>query len=114
MHLFHGTTDLFLSSIKKYGLKAPDETGNITEKRKDNKCFVFLTDNRTYAEVYALRAVDKFGGKPVVLICDVDAVVERLKVGRGSNQYMMLEWKKLVEVCKIEELTPPDPFGRRK
>lgn len=112
MHLFHGTSDIFLPSIKKSGLKPPDCTGNITEKRKDNKSLVFLTDERTYAEVYALRAANKFGGNPIVLICDVEAALERIKRGRKTTQYYMVKWNDLVEICKIEGLTPPDPFGR--
>jgi RNA:NAD 2'-phosphotransferase (TPT1/KptA family) len=114
MYLYHGTTDIFLMDIKKSGLKPPDCTGNITEKRKSNKSFVFLTDNRTYAEVYALRAVDNFGGKPIVLKCDCEAVIHSIKRGRSVSQYIMIKWNDLVDVCKVEGLTPPDPFGRRK
>lgn len=75
---FHGTTDRFLQNILDNGLLPAKITGNKCEKRQGNMDKVFLTKERLYAEGYALRAVIRHGGRPIILnVKAPDAVLER-------------------------------------
>lgn len=53
---------------------------------------VFLTSNQVDCEIYAYRAADKFGGEPIALEVNVDAVPERRK------QYIMTEFRELRQI----------------
>lgn len=76
--MYHGTTDKFLSAILSDGVLPPEVTSISSEKRKLNLDKVFLTDERRFAEGYALRAAYKHGGKPVVLTVEGENVtIER-------------------------------------
>jgi len=63
MEFYHGTSDVF--DIKE--LLPAIETGNLREewrKKLTNK--VFFTNSLLSAEVFAKKAVQKYGGNPVV------------------------------------------------
>jgi len=65
MTFYHGT-----SSALEVGdvLLPPNETGQIQELgRKKNLDRVFFTTDKGSARIYAGRAVNRFGGTPVVL-----------------------------------------------
>lgn len=86
MILYHGTSDIFKHKIYNKGILSPIETGYSCEKRKQNLDKVFLTDNRKFAEGYAIRSVLKHGGRPIVIEVDVWATPER--IGR-VNQWVI-------------------------
>ena len=63
MSFYHGTTDLFKITM----LLPANETGNLREEwRKKLVDKVFFTDSLMSAEKFAWKAVEKYGGKPVV------------------------------------------------
>lgn len=80
MHSFHGTTTINLDNIKKLGLVPPISSGIKTEKRKSNLDKVFLTNNEKHALAYAVRASNKFGGKPVIVKVLIPANKEQITV----------------------------------
>ena len=60
---YHGTSSIFNFSI----IKPSTETNIIREDfRKNNRNKVYITTSVDSAERYAQKAVDKFGGSPVV------------------------------------------------
>lgn len=61
---YHGTSDIFNISFRIY---PPETTGVIREDiRVCNRDVVYVTSSYDLAYKYALKAVNKFGGNPVV------------------------------------------------
>lgn len=61
---YHGTSDLF--GIGDYILP-PSQTGKLQEKgRKKNLDKIFVTKDVGSAKIYAGRAVQQFGGNPII------------------------------------------------
>lgn len=73
---FHGTTDLYLDTIQRFGVMPPNELEKMgydlaqqhekfyTEESTDN---VYLTIDYTQAEYYARNAAEHSGGKPIII-----------------------------------------------
>ena len=83
---FHGTS----SALRVRGrLLPPKESGALSEKgRKKNLHLVFFTEDEKYARIYAGRACQRFGGKPVV--CRVVPVgeVKCLSSRKGATVFV--------------------------
>jgi hypothetical protein len=61
---YHGTSDVFNIPFRIY---PPEATGVIREDfRVGNRDVVYVTPSYDLAYKYALKAVDKFGGNPIV------------------------------------------------
>ena len=87
MRFFHGTTTIL--NIKN-NLSAPCETGKIQEKgRKKNLDRVFFTTDLGSARIYAGRAVQRFGGFPVIFEVEpCQDTLECLNGAAGTSVYM--------------------------
>lgn len=72
MILFHGTSDKFLKSILRHGLRPRMDTGKSTYdgELESHAERVYLTD--TYALQFGANAVEKHGGRVMVVVCKVD------------------------------------------
>src|SRR4051812_35330329 len=63
---YHGSSDAVLNA-DEFKLYPPEVSGKIQEKgRKKNLDRIFLTTDFGSAKVYAGRAVQRFGGSPVI------------------------------------------------
>jgi len=63
---YHGTSTAVVP-LDEFRLLPPDETGNLSEAgRIKNLDMVFFTEDYNYANIYAQRAVNQFGGDPVI------------------------------------------------
>lgn len=81
---YHGTTDLFKISE----IKPPVESNVIREdSRKNNRNVVYVTSSIGSAKEYAQKAVDKFGGKPIVYEVepDWDSLIHRIDYEYTTN-----------------------------
>lgn len=78
MILYHGTSTKVIKD-KKYLLPA-STTSILRESRKTKKNYVFLTDSQVSAGKYAKKAVEKFGGNPIILQVD-----KPIKLMEGHN-----------------------------
>lgn len=85
---YHGSSDAVLDP-HGFRLLPPKETGNVQEKgRKKNLDRVFFTTDPESAEIYAGRAVQRFGGKPIVVrAIPADNDVKALNTDPGTSVY---------------------------
>lgn len=68
MILYHGTSDIL--PIKDFILP-PVLTNSLREEfRTTILDYVFLTSSKVSAEKYAKKAVEKFGGSPIIYECE--------------------------------------------
>ena len=75
---YHGTSDVFNIPFRIY---PPEATGVIREEiRVGNRDVVYVTPSYDLAYKYALKAVDKFGGNPIVyeVIPDFNTLAHRI------------------------------------
>jgi len=78
--LYHGTTNKFLAKILREGL-IPSAPGHYWDEDKHKWIEkVDLTDSMYAAEYFALIAVNRFGGKPIIIEVDVSGLKDELKV----------------------------------
>jgi hypothetical protein len=86
---YHGTSTAHLGTIKEQGLRPPLETGQQTEKRKGGLEEIFLLadteEGRRFAEGYAIRASQKFGGEPIVLRLEIDETQYPVRLEREGR-----------------------------
>jgi hypothetical protein len=82
---YHGTSD---AVFKGHKLLPPSETGVISEQgRKKNLDKVFFTSDYGLAKIYAGRAINVFGGSPVVLRVIPMDDVETINSTKGASVY---------------------------
>lgn len=70
--LGHLTTSIFLDSILKNGIKAPEYTGNFSNKDMFidiDKYYIYLAGH--FDRVFSENAVKKFGGKEILILIKV-------------------------------------------
>lgn len=77
--LMHGTTDKFLNEIKEKGIQPSGISGNMVTGPMagglvgvTSPNMVYLTSMEHIAEYYANRAVEAYGGEPIIIIVNVD------------------------------------------
>lgn len=83
---YHGTSSAL--KITNNEILPPDETGVIREDIRDyNKDVVYITTSHDLAYKYAIKAVSKFGGHPVVYEVkpDYDSLAHRMDEEYTSN-----------------------------
>lgn len=81
MIFYHGTTTA--CGITN-ALLPPTRTGHCTELgRVNNLDRVFFTRDIGYAEIYAKKAVKRFGGKPVVMVLNTEEL-DDVKMVQGT------------------------------
>jgi hypothetical protein len=98
---FHGST-----SILEIGdeILPPDQTDKLQEiGRKKNLDKVFFTDSRGSAKIYAGRAVNVFGGSPIVYYVKPMSRIEVINNRPGTEVYASSHAK----AQKSDPFTPP-------
>ena len=88
---YHGSSDIVLPE-KKFAspiILPPEVTTVISEKgRKKNLNMVFFTTDLKSAKIYAGRAVNRFGGKPVIYRAIPMGKIEKIHDEKGTSVYM--------------------------
>lgn len=79
INLYHGTSDVFYKEIKEKGLMGIGSHGNNVTNQVNahgmsalSTYGVYLSDSESIAEQYAHRAVDVYGGEPMIVEVRVD------------------------------------------
>ena len=84
---YHGSSDSVLDP-HGFRLLPPNMTGKIQEKgRKKNLDRIFVTTDPKSAQIYAGRAVRRFGGKPLVVRAIPMGDVEPVNTRPGTSVY---------------------------
>jgi hypothetical protein len=87
LKFYHGSSDAIINT-QGIRLLPPNITNLISEKgRKKNLNKVFFTTNRKYANIYAGRAVQRFGGNPLVLRVIPMGSIEKIHDQEGQSVY---------------------------
>lgn len=83
---YHGTS----SSLKiGHKLLPPSVSGNISETgRKKNLDKIFFTTDIKYAQIYAKKSVQKFGGEPIIFrVIPPQNLIEKYTNTKGCDIY---------------------------
>ncbi len=98
---YHGTS----KPLKIGGLVLPpSQTGKMSEKgRKKNLDVVFLTKDPRSALIYAGRAANSLGGKPVVYVVEPQGPVSELNGTPGTTVFYS-PYAKVIRVASKDEL----------
>lgn len=86
MEFVHGTSSAHLELIREAGLRPPELTRNSSEKRTErlDTIHFFEKSDAEFAGAYALRAVERWGGDPVVIWGEVPDAATTLAIsGKG-------------------------------
>lgn len=83
---YHGTSSALGITDR---LLPPDNSGKLSEAgRRRNLDKVFVTKDIGSAEIYARKAVKRFGGKPVILTVDPEGDIVTLQSAPGTTVFM--------------------------
>ncbi len=75
MELYHGTSSIF-GELKE--ILSPSTTNNLREEFRDKLSdYVFLTNSLMSAFKYAKKCCDKYGGNPVIYLCEPNEVISQ-------------------------------------
>ncbi|HEU5122236.1 MAG TPA: hypothetical protein VFT59_05310 [Candidatus Saccharimonadales bacterium] len=109
MKFVHGTSSSHLDRINEVGLRAPNETGNTTEKRDLRMGEIHVLDDEhiRIAGAYALRATHHFGGEPVVVTGEVPDAAVKLAI-KGKKNFPDIYTVPYVPPDNIHDITVVD------
>ena len=84
---YHGSSDRVINT-RDHILLPPIHTGTMQEKgRKRNLDQVFFTRDLASAKIYAGRAVQRFGGRPIIVRVIPMGQVHQLNYARGTTVF---------------------------
>lgn len=98
--LYHGTSDIFLDSIKENGLTPGNDNGNSNSKNSDSS-YVYVTNSRSDAEDFARFTAEQKGGKPIVLSLNINE--ELLVPDENTLNYDIFDYDKTLELSGYTE-----------
>ncbi len=107
MQFVHGTSSAHLASIQEHGLLPTTETSNSTEKRIERLDRVHVLDQKyaKYAGAYALRAVQHWGGEPILVIGDLPNTATVLAIP-GNGRFPDIYTAPYIPPAHIEAVIP--------
>ena len=105
MRYIHGTTSTHLPSIYEHGLLPPSATSRSSEKRAHRLDQVHLLKEEylRMAGAYALRAVEHWGGEPVIISGEIPDSAARLAAD-GKGRFPDIYTAPYVPLDNIEKI----------